>query len=99
MIDSKPNLAPKTRSGVADRAGGALQAASWRGRPEWWGCADDPWRVAFVTGAGVEGTLKIMQRLEDKDTLIVTVELPEPVTFKMVRKTNQTEGQPGSPPQ
>ena len=56
-------------------------------------------RLAFVTGAGVEGTLKIMQRLEDKDTLIVTVELPEPVTFKMVRKTNQTEGRPGRPPQ
>jgi len=38
-------------------------------------------RLAFVTGTGEEGTLKIRQRLEDKEALIVTLELSEPVTF------------------
>ncbi len=41
--------------------------------------------LVFVTGAGVEGALRIRFKLEDDNTLIVTVDLPEPLGFKMIR--------------
>jgi hypothetical protein len=41
--------------------------------------------TAFTSGDGQEGTLSIRHHLEDKDTMIVTVELPLPIKFKMIR--------------
>ena len=41
--------------------------------------------VGFVTGEGAEGGLKIRHHLEDDDTLVVTIEAPEPITFKLIR--------------
>jgi hypothetical protein len=40
---------------------------------------------AFTGGDGLDGTLSIRHHLEDKDTMIVTVELPEPIKVKMIR--------------
>ena len=41
--------------------------------------------LGYITGKGEEGGLKIRHRLEDNNTLIVTLELSEPVTFKLIR--------------
>ena len=41
--------------------------------------------LLFVTGTGEEGALQIRQKLEDADTMIVTVDLPEPIVLKMIR--------------
>ena len=41
--------------------------------------------LLFVTGTGDEGALQIRHRLEGDDTMIVTVDLPEPVVIKMIR--------------
>lgn len=41
--------------------------------------------VLFVTGTGEEGGLQIRHRLEDDDTMLVTVGVPQPVSFKLVR--------------
>jgi hypothetical protein len=41
--------------------------------------------LLFVTGTGEEGGLEIRHKLEDADTMLVTVVLPEPITFRLVR--------------
>ena len=35
--------------------------------------------------AGEQGTLSIRHHWDDEDTLIVTIELPEPIKIKMIR--------------
>ena len=47
--------------------------------------------LMFVSGEGQEGLLRIRQAFKDNDTLIVTIDLPEPIVFEMVRvKTSQS---------
>ena len=46
--------------------------------------------LLFVTGNGQEGALQIRYRLQGNDTMFVTVDLPEPITFKMIRMKTQT---------
>ena len=47
--------------------------------------------LMFVSGEGQEGFLRIRQAFKDNDTLIVTIDLPEPIVFEMVRvKTPQS---------
>jgi len=41
--------------------------------------------LGFVTGTGEEGVLQIRYKLADDDTMIVTVDLPEPIVIKMIR--------------
>jgi hypothetical protein len=41
--------------------------------------------LGFVNGEGQEGGLRIRHHLEDNDTLVVTIELPQPITFKLIR--------------
>ena len=41
--------------------------------------------IVFVSPEGEEGVLSIRHHLEDDDTLHLTVELPKPLKFKMVR--------------
>ena len=41
--------------------------------------------LMFVSGEGQEGFLRIRQAFKDNDTLIVTIDLPEPIVFEMVR--------------
>jgi hypothetical protein len=40
---------------------------------------------AFVTAAGQDGGLRILCMLQNDDTMIVTIDLPEPMVFKMIR--------------
>ena len=42
--------------------------------------------LLFVTGAGEEGGLAIRHKLVDDNTMLVTVVLPEAITFKLVRE-------------
>ena len=41
--------------------------------------------LLFTGADGEQGALSIRHRLEGKDTLIATVELPEPITLKLTR--------------
>ena len=41
--------------------------------------------LIFIGGDGEEGTLSIRQHREDKDTMTLTIELPQPIKFKLVR--------------
>lgn len=42
--------------------------------------------IMFTSGDGQEGTLSIRHKMMNKDTLIVTIELPQPITYKLVRE-------------
>ncbi len=44
--------------------------------------------LLFVTGNGQEGALQIRHKLQGNDTMFITVDLPEPITFKMIRVKN-----------
>ena len=52
--------------------------------------------VLFVTPQGEEGAVKIRYEFENDDTLIVTLELPEPIVFRLVRsqrkRSDRTKG-------
>ena len=41
--------------------------------------------LLFITGTGDEGALKIRLRFEDDNTMIVIVDLPEPIVIRMIR--------------
>ncbi len=41
--------------------------------------------IVFTAEYGQEGALRIRHHLEDKNTVIVTVELPEPIKIKLIR--------------
>lgn len=43
--------------------------------------------VAFTAGDGKVGAFKMRHRLEDKDSMSVTLELGRPITFKLVRQS------------
>ena len=44
--------------------------------------------LLFVTGDKQEGSLRIQNKFEDDDTMAVTIDLPEPIVFKMIRVKN-----------
>ena len=41
--------------------------------------------LLYTTGTGDEGALQIRLRFEDDDTMIVIVDLPEPIVIRMIR--------------
>jgi hypothetical protein len=41
--------------------------------------------LGYTTPDGQQGGLNVRQRLQDDDTLLVTLELEQPVVFKLVR--------------
>ena len=41
--------------------------------------------IGFTGPDGSEGTFSMRHRMENKDTMLVTIELPQPITFKMIR--------------
>ena len=41
--------------------------------------------IVFTGGDGEQGSLNIRHHREDKDTVLVTLELPEPIKIKLVR--------------
>ena len=47
--------------------------------------------VAFTSGSGDKGSLKLRYHLANDDTLVVTVELPQPITIKMIRHNEETK--------
>ena len=41
--------------------------------------------LGFTAPDGSEGLLNIRQKMEGKDAIMITIELPQPITFKMIR--------------
>ncbi len=65
--------------------GASSDGTSSLGKWEIDGNGDAVLGVLFTTGEGEQGGLSIRHHLEDKDTMTVTIELPDPIEFKMVR--------------
>ncbi len=42
--------------------------------------------LLFTGGDGAQGALQIRQRLVDRDNMVITVDLPQPVEFRLTRK-------------
>ena len=64
--------------GADNQGGGSI--GKWRVED-----GDAVLELAFVSGDGKEGGMKIRQHLKDNDTLVLTVEAPEPITLTLVR--------------
>ena len=45
--------------------------------------------ILFVTGEGKEGALEITHKLENDDTMHVSLALPDPISFQLVRTNNK----------
>lgn len=78
-------ISDNAKSGDVSQAGtdseGASHLGTWsftKGKPA---VLD----VAYKRADGEEGTLKITHRLQNDDSLVITLELPEPITIRMVR--------------
>ncbi|MFG0331760.1 MAG: hypothetical protein ACF8TS_00235 [Maioricimonas sp. JB049] len=41
--------------------------------------------LACTSGDGTSGTIIVRMNLEDDDTLLITLELPQPITIRMKR--------------
>lgn len=53
--------------------------------------------TAFVNGDGQESRLRVRQRLEGNDALTVTIDLREPVTYRMTRAEPAKPADPAPP--
>ena len=47
--------------------------------------------VGFTSDSGDKGSIKIRYQLANDDTLVLTVELPQPITIKMIRFNEETK--------
>jgi hypothetical protein len=64
--------------GADNQGGGSL--GKWRLED-----GDAVLELGFVSGEGREGAMKIRLHLKDDDTLVLTVEAPEPITRTLIR--------------
>ena len=51
--------------------------------------------IAYTSGDGQEGVVSIRYHREAENTVIMTIELPEPIEVKLNRQTQPTEGEFG----
>ena len=50
--------------------------------------------VAFTSPDGQDGLLSLRQKLVGNDTMVITIELPEPITIKMIRDKRKAPKNP-----
>ena len=73
------------KTGEVFHMGGDSQGTTFLGKWVFEGNGDAVLELVFTSGDGQEGALSVRQHLEGNDTLIVTVELLQPITVKMIR--------------
>lgn len=78
-------MSVNAKSGDVFQVGGDDQGTSFLGGWRFEEKGDAVLAVTYTTGDGAEGTLNIRYRLEGNDTLIMTLELPQPITVRMIR--------------
>ncbi|MFN0051091.1 MAG: hypothetical protein ACKV0T_02810 [Planctomycetales bacterium] len=72
-------------SGEVFHTGADRNGTSFTGQWEFPNDGDAVLDIRFTSGAGETGSIKLRYRLVDDDTLVVTVELPQPITIRMIR--------------
>lgn len=80
-------MAVNAKTGDVFQTGADDQGSSFLGRWRFEETGAAVLEVGYTGGDGNEGTVTVRNRLQDDDTLIMTVELPQPITIKMIRAT------------
>ena len=78
-------MSVNAKSGDVFQVGGDDQGTSFLGGWRFEEKGDAVLAITYTSGDGQEGTLSIRYHLEDNDMLIMTVELPQPITVRMIR--------------
>ncbi len=78
-------MSVNAKSGDVFQVGGDDQGTSFLGGWKFEEKGDAVLAVTYTAGDGTEGTLSIRYHFQDNDTLILTLELPQPITVRMIR--------------
>jgi hypothetical protein len=73
------------KTGDVFHMGASSDGTSALGKWDLDGDGDAVLQMVFTSGDGQEGALTVRHHLEDADTIIVTVELPQPIRWKLIR--------------
>ena len=78
-------MSVNAKTGDVFQVGADSQGTSFLGRWRFEEKGDAVFEIGYTGADGSDGTLNIRHRLENDDTLIMTIELPQPITVRMVR--------------
>lgn len=78
-------MAVNRKSGDVFQVGGDSTGTTYLGQWEFEPGEDATLGVRYTSGEGEEGSLSLRYHLEDDNTLLLTVELPQPIQIRMVR--------------
>ncbi len=78
-------MAVNAESGEVFHTGADRNGTLFTGKWELSKDGDAVLEAAFTSGTGDKGSIKIRYHLANDDTLVLTVELPQPITIKMIR--------------
>ena len=78
-------MSVNAKSGDVFQVGGDDQGTSFLGGWRFEEKGDAVLAITYTSGDGQEGTLSIRYHFQDNDTLILTLELPQPITIRMIR--------------
>ena len=78
-------IAVNAESGEVFHIGADRNGTSFLGKWELSKDGDAVLEVAFTSGTGDKGSIKIRYHFANDDSLVLTVELPQPITIKMIR--------------
>jgi YVTN family beta-propeller protein len=79
-------MAVNAKTGEVFQIGADNQGATFLGRWKLEEKGDAVFEAGYTSGDGQEGTLNVRLHLEDNNTLILTVQLPQPITIRMIRE-------------
>ena len=78
-------MAVNAESGEVFHIGADRNGTSFLGKWELSKDGDAVLEVAFTSGTGDKGSIRIRYHFANDDSLVLTVELPQPITIKMIR--------------
>ena len=84
-------MAINAESGEVFHTGADRNGTSFIGKWQLPKDGDAVLEVGFTSGTGEKGSIKIRYHLANDDTLVLTLELPQPITIKMIRLNEETK--------
>ncbi len=84
-------MAINAESGEVFHTGADRNGTSFTGNWQLPKDGDAVLEVAFTSGSGDKGSIKIRYHLANDNTLELTIELPQPITIKMIRLNEETK--------
>ncbi|MBM3272329.1 hypothetical protein FJY94_03605 [Candidatus Kaiserbacteria bacterium] len=84
-------MAINAESGEVFQTGSDRNGTSFTGKWQLPKDGDAVLDVAFTSGSGEKGSLKLRYHLVNDDSLMLTIELPQPISIKMIRINEETQ--------